>query len=199
MGETISAPRKDPKDNRPVSEKLVVPINKRNKLVGVGGMNLRKLENEVGVRVSQMDEVTYEIFSPNQVLMEEAKENIRTWMAEEREPTLEAGAIYPAKIVEIRENGVMVILHPAMTPVLVPNGQLSAQKVGHPSALGLEVGMEIRMKYFGRDPKTGNHRISRKALVMDSPIGADLLRRKSQQTAAVDPTSSPWGGGQKRK
>ena len=38
-------------------------------------------------------------------------------------------------------------------------------KVNHPSALGFEVGQEISVKYFGRDPVSGKMRLSRKALM----------------------------------
>ena len=37
-------------------------------------------------------------------------------------------------------------------------------QIRHPSALGMEVGKEIAVKYFGRDPATGSMRLSRKAL-----------------------------------
>lgn len=37
-------------------------------------------------------------------------------------------------------------------------------KVAHPSALGLEVGQEMQVKYFGRDPVSGLMRLSRKVL-----------------------------------
>jgi len=50
-------------------------------------------------------------------------------MAEQSEPQLEFGAIYKAKIVEIREIGVMVTLYPSMQPTLVHNSQLDQRKV----------------------------------------------------------------------
>lgn len=37
-------------------------------------------------------------------------------------------------------------------------------QIQHPSALGLEVGQELKVKYFGRDPATGQMRLSRRAL-----------------------------------
>nr|CAD7394367.1 unnamed protein product [Timema cristinae] len=37
-------------------------------------------------------------------------------------------------------------------------------RVNHPSALGLEVGSEMQVKYFGRDPVSGMMRLSRKVL-----------------------------------
>lgn len=45
-------------------------------------------------------------------------------------------------------------------------------QVNHPSALGLEVGDEIQVKYFGRDPVSGLMRLSRK--VLQGPASAVL-------------------------
>ena len=104
------------------------------------------------------------IFAPNQSAMDEAKEMIDQFLKEEKEPELEFGAIYKARIVELKETGVMVTLYPTMVPALLHNSQLDVRKVAHPSALGLEVGQEISIKYFGRDPVSGRMRLSRKVL-----------------------------------
>ena len=37
-------------------------------------------------------------------------------------------------------------------------------QVQHPSALGIEVGESIKVKYFGRDPTSGQMRLSRRAI-----------------------------------
>ena len=37
-------------------------------------------------------------------------------------------------------------------------------QVGHASALGFSVGQDISVKYFGRDPASGQMRLSRKAI-----------------------------------
>jgi polyribonucleotide nucleotidyltransferase len=47
MNKTISKPR-EAKANRPVVEKLEVPIAKRSRFVGVSGLNLRQLTAETG-------------------------------------------------------------------------------------------------------------------------------------------------------
>ncbi len=47
-----------------------------------------------------------------------------------KEPELEFGGIYTAKIVEIRSNGILIQLYPTMPPVLLPNSQLDRRKVG---------------------------------------------------------------------
>lgn len=96
--------------------------------------------------------------------MDEAKYMINKILETETEPTLTFGDIYTAKITEIREIGVMVTLYSTMVPTLLPNSQLDQRKIHHPSVLGLSVGDEIKVKYFGRDPVNGRIRLSRKVL-----------------------------------
>nr|CAD7442960.1 unnamed protein product [Timema bartmani] len=164
MNDTISNPRKQHKENWPIIEKLDVPAHKRSKFIGPGGSNLRRLMVETGVQVSQLEDNIFSVFAPNNSAMDEAKEMIEEFLTTEREPELEFGGIYTAKIVEVRDIGVMVTLYPSMVPALLHNTQLDQRKVNHPSALGLEVGSEMQVKYFGRDPVSGMMRLSRKVL-----------------------------------
>jgi len=114
--------------------------------------------------------------------MTEAKEMIEDILQKDREPVLEFGAIYTARIVEIREIGVMVTLYSNMIPALLPNSQLDQRKIHHPSALGLEVGQEIQVKYFGRDPVSGQIRISRKVLQAPTSVTKTLHRDDAKKT-----------------
>ena len=54
---------------------------------------------------------------------------VASLLTAETEPQLEFGAIYKAKIVEVREMGVMVTLYPTMVPALLHNSQLDQRKV----------------------------------------------------------------------
>lgn len=164
MSDCIAKPRPEKKENWPVSEKLEVEAHKRGKLLGVGGVNVKKILVETGVQVNQVDDTTFEVFAPNQCAMDEAQEMISKFLKAERTPELEFGGIYNASIVEVREIGVMVTLYPGMPPALLHNSQLDQRKVAHPSVLGLEVGTEMQVKYFGRDPVSGLMRLSRKVL-----------------------------------
>ncbi|XP_046652953.1 polyribonucleotide nucleotidyltransferase 1, mitochondrial-like [Daphnia pulicaria] len=164
MAQTIKQPRNDKKDIWPLSEKLEIEAHKRPKFVGIGGSNLKKLTAETGVQITSIDDLTFSIFAPNQSAMDEAKEMIEQFLKEEKEPELEFGAIYKARIVEMKETGVLVTFYPKMVPTLLHNSQLDVRKVAHPSALGLQVGDEISIKYFGRDPVSGRMRLSRKVL-----------------------------------
>ncbi|XP_046578659.1 polyribonucleotide nucleotidyltransferase 1, mitochondrial-like [Haliotis rubra] len=163
MNNTLAKPRSSRKENGPVTETLQVPLHKRPKFVGAGGYNLQKIRSQTGVTITNMDETTFQVFAPNKDAMEEARE-IMEELLQDNVPEFEFGAICTGKIVEIKEYGVMVELHPRLQPVLIHNSQLDMRKVNHPSVLGLEVGQEIRAKYFGRDPANGRMRLSRKVL-----------------------------------
>uniref|UniRef100_W8AY65 polyribonucleotide nucleotidyltransferase n=1 Tax=Ceratitis capitata TaxID=7213 RepID=W8AY65_CERCA len=164
MGEVIREHRKYPKDCWPVTERITIEPQQRGQLIGPGGMHLKRIYLETGASLTAEDETTYSIFAPSQAAMDEAKEHIDALLTKERIPDLEFGGIYSAKITEIRDTGVMVILYPSMPPALLHNSQLDQRKIAHPSALGLEVGQEIQVKYFGRDPVSGFMRLSRKVL-----------------------------------
>ncbi|XP_071963621.1 polyribonucleotide nucleotidyltransferase 1, mitochondrial-like [Antedon mediterranea] len=165
MSDVISKPRSDRKANSPVTETLEVPIARRSHFVGPGGYNLKKLRAETGITITQLDETNFQVFAPSPVAMDEAKLKIEKLLVDDREPNLEFGGVYTATINEIRESGVMIKLYPTMTPSLLHVSQLDQRKVSHPSALGLEVGQEIHVKYFGRDPVSGRMRLSRKVLM----------------------------------
>lgn len=169
MNEHISAPRTD-KDSWPVNETMEVDVQKRQKIIGPGGVYVKQIFLETGVQINQIDEYTLELFAPSKSAMDEAKELIDSFISKERVPELDFGGIYTARIVELREIGVMVTLYPSMPPALLHNSQLDQRKVDHPTALGLEVGHEIPVKYFGRDPVSGLMRLSRK--VLQSPASA---------------------------
>lgn len=186
MEKAIKEPRKVKKDNHPVIKTIHVPPHKRAKFVGFGGVNLKKLVANIGVRISAHDPDEIEesnngdtpgatardnfiIFAPNKEAMMEAEEFIETLLKKEyKEPELEFNGVYSATIQEIRDNGVMITLYPNMTPTLLPLSQLDVRTVRHPSALNLEIGQQIQVKYFGRDPSTGQMRLSRKSIQMTS-------------------------------
>ncbi|XP_063627849.1 polyribonucleotide nucleotidyltransferase 1, mitochondrial [Cydia splendana] len=169
MNQCISQPRQGRKENMPVMEELEVEVHKRAKLLGLGGGNLKKLYVETGVQITPIDETKYSVFAPSQAAMDEARARIDSWLSAERTPELEFGAIYKAKVVEVKDIGVLVTLYPGMAPALVHNSQLDHRKIMHPSVLGLDVGSEIQVKYFGRDPVSGQVRFSKKVLTSPPP------------------------------
>lgn len=170
MNECINAPRLGKKDSWPVSENMTIEPHQRIKVIGPGGIHVKQIFLETGVQMNQIDETNFLLFASSQSAMDEAKEIIAKLLEKEKVPDLDFGGIYTAKIVELRDIGVMVTLYPSMPPALLHNSQLDQRKVAHPSALGLVVGQEIPVKYFGRDPVSGLMRLSRK--VLQSPASA---------------------------
>lgn len=186
MNDCIGAPRLDKKDSWPVSEMMNVDPHKRSKIIGPGGIHVKQIFLQTGVQMNQVDESTFELFAPSKSAMDEAKEFIEQLLAKERVPELDFGGIYTAKIVELRDIGVMVTLYPSMPPALLHNSQLDQRKVAHPSALGLTVNQEIPVKYFGRDPVSGLMRLSRK--VLQAPASS-VVRNLDRSSPTEEPAA----------
>lgn len=192
MNKSIAKPRESRKENGPVVEQVRVPVSKRAHFVGPGGYNLRKLQAQTGVTISQVDEETFSVFAPTPGAMNEAQDLICDICKDDQEQQLEFGAIYTATIIEIRDIGVMVKLYPNMSAVLLHNSQLDHKRIRHPSALGLEVGQQIQVKYFGRDPTDGRMRLSRK--VLQSPAATVVKTLSEKQSISMNPSNSQTTG-----
>lgn len=164
MRDCIAEPRKQRKECWPISKTFTIEPHQRAKIIGPGGMTIKKIYLQTGAQLTQNDENSFTIFAPSESSMAEVKELIESILKEEKIPDLEFGGIYTAKIVEVKDIGVMLTLYPTMPPTLLHNSQLDQRKVSHPSALGLNVNDEIQVKYFGRDPVSGFMRLSRKVL-----------------------------------
>uniref|UniRef100_A0A915K7E5 S1 motif domain-containing protein n=1 Tax=Romanomermis culicivorax TaxID=13658 RepID=A0A915K7E5_ROMCU len=188
----LFSPRPKMKDNGPAVEEFVVPVTKRYRMIRMGGYNLRHLESELGVQISQIDQQTYRIFAPNQSLLSEAKESLNQMLERgaDQAKELEFGAIYKTKIVDVLENGLSLTLRPGSEPIFMPNSQLDLKNVKHASALNLKVNDELMVKYFGRDPVTGAIRLSRKLLLKTSPSPAKLSENITGPKAET--RQSPW-------
>ncbi|XP_028324212.1 polyribonucleotide nucleotidyltransferase 1, mitochondrial [Gouania willdenowi] len=182
MNKCIVKPRAHRKENGPVVETIKVPMSRRARFIGPGGLNINRLQAQTGVKISQVDEETFSVFAPRPAAMHKAQMFINEICKDDQEQQLEFGAIYKATITEIRDIGVMVKLYPNMSAVLLHNSQLDHKRINHPSALGLDVGQEIQVKYFGRDPTDGRMRISRKVLL--SPV-ATVVKTLSEKQSIV--------------
>ncbi|CAL7951118.1 unnamed protein product [Xylocopa violacea] len=180
MNEVLSSPNSSAKENMPVLDTINVPVHQRGKFIGIGKSNLRKIFFETGVNIYTEGDTVFSIFAPNKNALNAAKSMIDEILQKDVEPTLTFGDIYTAKITEIRETGVMVRLYPTMVPTLLPNSQLDQRKIHHPSVLDLNVGDEIKVKYFGRDPVNGRIRLSRK--VLQDPISSSQNLNITKET-----------------
>ncbi|KAK8752366.1 hypothetical protein OTU49_005074 [Cherax quadricarinatus] len=127
MRDTIAQPREQKKETMPSLEKIDVPAHKRSRVMGPGGMHIRRVQSETGVQLTWQEDGTLSVFAPNQSALEEAKEAL-TELLSDQAPALEFGSIYTSTIVELRPQGVMVTLYDDMSPVLLHNSQLDTKK-----------------------------------------------------------------------
>lgn len=80
MSKEISKPRETKKSSQPIFKNYPVSIVHRSKLVGQGGMNLKKIYAKTGVTVTPVDENSFSIFAPNENSMIEAEEMIKSFV-----------------------------------------------------------------------------------------------------------------------
>lgn len=182
MAQTISKPSEKDEDNMPILENFEVPPHKRNKLLGPAWINVKKLFLETGVQITHLEDAKFSAFAPNASAMQEAFEIVQKLMDSSSEPEFEFGAIYVVKILELKESGALVSLHPDLNPIFISNSHLDIRKAAHSSALGLSVGDKVSVKYFGRDPVSGQVRLSRRALQESSGRVLDLVDNVSSPT-----------------
>ena len=80
------------------------------------------------VQIWWEDAAHISMFAPNRESYDEARETLDT-LLQDKEPELEFGAIYSARVTELRSSGVMVELYDDMPPVLLHNSQLDVRRV----------------------------------------------------------------------
>lgn len=161
MDKCIAMYRTETKASWPMRKVVEIEPAKRDEFVGSGSRNLNRLLMECGVQITETKPCEFNIFAPSLAAMLEFDQ----YMNESSEKnTFEFGGVYPAKVVELRAGGVMVMLCSSMEPVLIPLAQLDNKFVESPTDLGLAVGQEILVKYFGIDPVSGFLRLSRKVV-----------------------------------
>ncbi|MEQ2269332.1 Polyribonucleotide nucleotidyltransferase 1, mitochondrial [Xenotaenia resolanae] len=107
MNKCIAKPREKRKENGPVVENVQVPMSKRARFIGPGGYNLRRLQAQTGVTISQADEETFSVFAPTPGAMNEVQDLIKEIYTDDQEQQLEFGAIYTATITEIRYENIL--------------------------------------------------------------------------------------------
>lgn len=130
MSSCLSSPRLIRKHCWPVTEIMSIEPHQRMRLIGPGGMNVKKLFLETGANMTQINESKFSIFAPSEEAMKEAKEHIQELLKEDEQVKLEFGGVYNAKIVEVKDIGVMITFWPSMQPVLLHLSQLDNRRVG---------------------------------------------------------------------
>lgn len=117
------------KECLPVTNELVVNPGQKIALVGPNGVNLKRIFHETGVQVTEIKENTFSLFAPSPMALNEAELLIKELLTPKTASKFEFGSTHVAKIVEVKEHGVMVTLYDGMQPTLIHVAQLDSKRV----------------------------------------------------------------------
>lgn len=131
MSKCLPATRKVSKECWPVTKEMKIDPNQRGRLLGAGAINLKRIFLETGAHITETEPGSFNIFAPSQMAMHETEEHIQEILKPQDIPNLEFGGIYTAKVVELKNNGVMVTLYDSMKPTLIHIAQLDNRRVSN--------------------------------------------------------------------
>ncbi len=176
MAETISEPR--PEISKWAPRLLTVKIDpeKIGKLIGPGGKNIKKLQEETQTQIDIEEDGTVYISSVDGAAAERCRDLVEAMMAE-----VKVGKIYPGKVVSIREFGAFIEIAPE-TDGLCHVSELSDRYVENVNDV-IELGQEVRVKVILIDDQ-GRIKLSRKAAM------------KEEGNSDPEPAAVPSGGGE---
>ena len=157
MLDVMPEPRTDISQYAPRITVTKIDPEKIGALIGPGGKNIRKLQEEFGVKVDIEEDGTVFISSTSREGTLLAVERIRG-MTE----TAKVGNIYTGKVVRIEDYGAFVELAPGMDG-LVHVSQLSDQMVRNPRDV-VKLGDDVMVMVTNID-ETGKIRLSRQAVL----------------------------------
>jgi polyribonucleotide nucleotidyltransferase len=162
MAATLSAPR--PEISQWAPRLLTVKINpeKIGKLIGPGGKNIKKIQEETGAQIDIEDDGTVYISSVDGAAAEKARDLVEAMTAE-----VKVGKIYNGKVVSIREFGAFIEIAPE-TDGLCHVSELSDKYVERVEDI-INLGDEVRVKVILIDDQ-GRVKLSRKAAMKEEGL-----------------------------
>jgi len=176
MAETIREPRPEISKWAPRLLTIKIDPEKIGKLIGPGGKNIKKLQEETGTQIDIEDDGTVYISSVDGAAAERCRDLVEAMTAE-----VKVGKIYSGKVVSIREFGAFIEIAPE-TDGLCHVSELSDRYVENVNDV-VEMGQEVRVKVILIDDQ-GRIKLSRKAAM------------KEEGNSDPEPAGVPSGGGE---
>jgi len=175
MAAVLPAPRAEISKYAPRLLTVKIDPEKIGKLIGPGGKNIKKLQEETGAQIDIEDDGTVYISSVDQAAAEKARDLVEAITAE-----VKVGKIYAGRVVSIKEFGAFVEIAPE-TDGLCHVSELSDKYVQNVDDV-VHIGDEIRVKVILIDDQ-GRIKLSRKAAM------------KEEGQTDPEPVGAPAGGG----
>jgi polyribonucleotide nucleotidyltransferase len=175
MAAVLPGPR--PQISKYAPRLLTVKIDpeKIGKLIGPGGKNIKRLQEETGAQIDIEDDGTVFISSVDQASAEKARDLVEAITAE-----VKVGKIYSGRVVSIKEFGAFIEIAPE-TDGLCHVSELSDRYVQNVTDF-VNIGDEVRVKVILIDDQ-GRIKLSRKAAM------------KEEGQSDPEPVGAPAGGG----
>lgn len=160
MEQALAAPRPDLSDFAPRMATVMIPQNKIGELIGPGGKNIRRIQEDTGVDIDVEDDGRVFISSADKNAVERAKEMVEYIAAD-----VEVGKTYKGKVTRILNFGAFVEILPGKEG-LVHISQLAEQHVKKVEDVVHE-GDEVTVKVVEIDNQ-GRVNLSRKAVLLEA-------------------------------
>jgi polyribonucleotide nucleotidyltransferase len=170
MAAALPGPRAEISPFAPRLLTVKIDPEKIGKLIGPGGKNIKKLQEETGAQIDIEDDGTVYISSVDQKSAEKARDLVEAITAE-----VKIGKIYAGRVVSIKDFGAFVEIAPE-TDGLCHVSELSDRYVQNVTDF-VNIGDEVRVKVILIDDQ-GRIKLSRKAAMKDEgnsdpePVGA---------------------------
>jgi polyribonucleotide nucleotidyltransferase len=176
MAAVLPGPRAEISKYAPRLLTVKIDPEKIGKLIGPGGKNIKKLQEETGAQIDIEDDGTVFISSVNQESAERARDLVEAITAE-----VKVGKIYAGRVVSIKDFGAFIEIAPE-TDGLCHVSELSDKYVQNVTDI-VNIGDEVRVKVILIDDQ-GRIKLSRKA----------AMREEGQSDP--EPVGAPAGGGE---
>ena len=177
MSETISKPNESVKPHSPKMVTRRIPNEFIGPFIGPGGKVIQELQKITGCTIvinedAETEEGIVEILGTDQNGIETVVSKIESLLFKP-----EKGNSYDVKVIKILDFGAVVEYSEAPgNEVLLHVSEIAWERTNNVSDV-LKIGDELRVKYFGIDPRTRKEKVSRKAL-LPKPEGFETKPRK---------------------
>ncbi|EPZ50945.1 polyribonucleotide nucleotidyltransferase [Bacteriovorax sp. BAL6_X] len=175
MAKTISVERKTLKDGVPVMKTMQIKQDQIGGLIGPGGKNIKKLQEDFDLTIEIEEDGTTKFISTNQEMIDECMSLVALQM---NGP--EVGKVYEAKVASLKDYGAFVDIA-AGVGGLVHISEIAEDRITD-AADYLDEGQEVKIKVLEID-KMGRAKLSIKAV--------EALKRKDGKTEAEAQKDAP--------
>ena len=165
MSETISKPNESVKSHSPKMVTRRIPNEFIGPFIGPGGKVIQELQKNTGCIIvinedAETEEGIVEILGTDQNGIETVLSKIDSLLFKP-----EKGNSYDVKVIKILDFGAVVEYSEAPgNEVLLHVSEIAWERTNNVSDV-LKIGDELKVKYFGIDPRTRKEKVSRKALL----------------------------------